>query len=267
MRLYLLKDECLEDLKIKVKNNSNKYLQNNMPWLDEYFSKESYRIPLNIEINAPKLIKPSEGKNNDLENSIALFESLRNLIPVLATEELFWSYLCHTTYYNYIQARWPLKKEGISSIKLRYFFEGGRARGVARNGLSRLWWASYMTYDRNRSDPYELTRLLLNNQDEFESIIDRSLTRNKNVLFALLIVLAETEHKREDFRALMRKLNRIGGVTVLSVLSIDELKHFISKCLNEVIEENKELSNNKLNEKVSLFEKIVTQLKGKRDSA
>lgn len=266
MRLYLLKDECLEDLKINVKKNSNKYLQCNNPWLDEYFGIERYQVPLNIEFNEPELIRSSDGKNHDLENSIALFESLKDLTQVLASEEMLWAYLCHTLYYNYIQERWHLKEEGIASIKIRYFFDGGRARGVARNGLSRLWWASYMTYDKSRADPYELTKLLLNNQDEFESIIDRSLTRSKNVLFALLTVLSEIEHKREDFRALMRKLNRIGGVTVLSVLNIDELKKIIAKCLIEAIEENRE-STNKINDKVSLLEKIVSQFKGSKNSA
>lgn len=270
MRLYILKSECLEDMKANIKKNMDRYLNDDSPWLNSYFGLEKYRTPLNMDYDAPELIIPSAKGNYDLQNSISLFESLKGLSPALATEELFWANLCHTDYYSYMKNRWPAKEEGYSTVQSRYFYDGGRARGTARNGLSRLWWASYMTYDSTLQDPYEYTKLILNNQDEFESIIDRSLTRSKNVLFALLSVLAENDHKREDFRALMRSLNRMGGVTLLSTLDFDETKKLIKAKLNEAIETNNKpvvSGHNNQKERVSILEKIITPFIGKKTSA
>ena len=59
--------------------------------------------------------------------------------------------------------------------------------------MARLWWIGRLTYDSSRSDPYELTRFLCQDQDYIESICGRNVFNNPIVgnatIAALLIIV------------------------------------------------------------------------------
>jgi hypothetical protein len=218
-----MREKDVNNLKINIRNNISHY-KDSKPWLDKYFGEASYSLLSNIQCKDIQL-KNSEGSTNfDLENTKILYSALKNLRIPQATDERLWSYLAHTIFWEYMVSRWKVKSGGdeqktVNFIKNRYFFDAP-ARGPVRNGLARLWWYGYITYDESLDDPFELTEVLYRSQQISLHIGDRSFTRNPAIRKSILQGLKSCKYKREPFDMLMIEINRIGGVTVLD--SVDK---------------------------------------------
>lgn len=179
----------------------------------------------------------NQKSKDDLPNAIRLYEKFSNLPLSLASDEKFWAFLTHTRFWGYMRQRWPLEEaEGnnIEFIKTRYFFNT-KNKTFYRNGLSRLWWYAYLTYDSTKEDPYYYTQLMLSNQEIANLLIETTnLARNQVALKAILEVIIKIDeleqnrdinrikNKREFIRGLIKYVNLIGGVTVWDILSESE---------------------------------------------
>lgn len=131
------------------------------------------------------------------------------------------------------------KNYGIEykAVKDRFFcdsFKGSRI-GLFRNGVSRLWWYGYLTYQEGRSNPFVLTELLLSNSDLCLSLVERIFSMNKNIMVGILSAIAEINDSMEyedvvmeEWRSLAKYLNRYGTVSMLDFLSVEEIQE-ISK--------------------------------------
>jgi len=174
---------------------------------------------------------------DDFENCKSLYENFKNLPLSLASEERFWSYLSHTVFWDYICQRWPIQEaEGDETefIKTRFFFNS-KGKTFYRNGLSRLWWYGYLTYDDTKADPYHYTKMMLTNQEIANLLIETTnLSRNKVALKATLEVITDflkleeseaiekIKNKRKFIRKLIKYTNLVGGVTIWDTLSEKE---------------------------------------------
>lgn len=169
----------------------------------------------------------------DLENSKRLFRALRSIPRSLATDQAFWAYLTHVTFWDYMRSRW---RDSVTrpTVRERYLFGDklGPHRALVRNGISRLWWYAYITYDSNREDPFELTEVLLRRISVAQAILERSWSSNPVIVRAVLSAMQRAE---EDFpgeiaaRKVLRDdlqgyINQVGGVTVLDALSSSSIE-------------------------------------------
>lgn len=124
--------------------------------------------------------------------------------------------MTHVQFPEYMGCRWNIvdnenEKKLKAVIKQRYFAIRG-AKGVIRNGIARLWWAGYWGYDESRDDPYELVDIILDRQEIYEHVSERSYNRNKNILFAALEAIKENGlYGRDPSRALFKKINSFGS--------------------------------------------------------
>jgi hypothetical protein len=144
-----------------------------------------------------------------------------------------------------MRKRWPVeqyKERRLSeNIQERYFFMADRPRALVRNGVARLWWYGYTTYDENRSDPFELTTVLLKNLDVTQSILERAFSRNRAVTHAVLAVLLDREKKgvpfydRNHVRELAKYLVQLGGVTIIDALTPSEVQEVVTRRINELL--------------------------------
>lgn len=104
-------------------------------------------------------------KRHGSEAAIELFKAYKNLTPLIASNESFWAYLCHTELKEFVQFDWPIEnaKNTQSYILDHYFF----GMNYTRNALASLWWSVYLSYDQEReaegADPYTLTRVFFKN--------------------------------------------------------------------------------------------------------
>jgi hypothetical protein len=193
---------------------------------------------------------PKQKGHYDLENSIRLHQALPNLTPVQARDPRLWAYLAHETFWEYMRNRWAVesrKKESdpITYIRTHYFVAKQDSRALSRHGIARLWWHGYLTFDQSRKNPYELTNVLLYQLDITQTILERSLGRNRTVRLAFLnflldhqaIFLRPGEKAKSAVRFLAKSLNLHGGACLLDAMGGDGLKRYFDQVLPRIEKE------------------------------
>ncbi|MBI3208721.1 MAG: hypothetical protein HYZ37_07450 [Candidatus Solibacter usitatus] len=116
-----------------------------------------------------------------------------------------------------------------------------RSRALLRNGMARLWWYGFCSYDENRSDPFELTGPLLKKLDVTQNLLENAFGRNNQITHAVLGVLLDREkdgnpfYVREKVRELAHYIVQIGGVTILDALDGSELRELVVGKIEQLI--------------------------------
>ncbi len=226
-RIKLLTSECCENL-LTFQNNDDLKVKYEHPNYDEthlvylkmqagYFIEDDLTLGVSVK--------------DDCQNSIEIFKQLRLLDKVQANDKRLWVSLTHSRFYNYVWQRWNfgLGEISESKIKDRYHFEGSGINARTGNAISRLWWTAKVTYDKERDDEFELTRVIWEKQDLWTGLMERSFSTYPNVVQGFLEFYKLNKQLKEDeIRFMQRGLNAIGGVKMLPLLSkqeiIDELR-------------------------------------------
>lgn len=203
--------------------NFSTYEEKNFEFDKNFVGNTGINIEMKDSLDASK---------TDIENSILLFSTLKNLTEVQASDERLWTYLSHVYFWEYMRERWPAEKaeEPINRIKNRYFLRNLSLRSITRNGLSRLWWYAYLTYRELDSDPYRYLRVLLKRQDLVVGITERALGANENIRFGLLEFLEEQQKissNENASRKLITDLSLAGGVKLLPCMEKNSIKELL----------------------------------------
>lgn len=226
-------DKLLNDIPKNVENYSS-----NEEWLPAYFGdSNSYYKTSSVEVSR---FSPSytSGKKNDaqksqedLTNTMLIYDAFHNLTPLQASNKYLWTYLCHAVpeYRAYIQDRWMQEKRS-NTIQSRFFVTTPGSL-LNDNALSRLWWYGYLTYDRHSSNHYALTEILFTNQTICTDVIDTfnrmNYDRMRGVLMAIKDfkeVLSSNEGITDYFRECKKYLNHYAAVTSLEFLDSEEIR-------------------------------------------
>jgi hypothetical protein len=242
----IIRQAQLTRLYENIENNSGRYVHEK-PWLAEYFDRDEWALPSTIDIAAEiTLVDPiSKTDQQDLANVRSLYTALHHISPVQAIDDRFWAYLTHVTFWTYMRKRWPAEQYSASrrykeNMQERYLFMPDRSRALLRNGIARLWWIGYSSFDSERSDPFELTAVLLKNLDVTQSITERAFSRNPIVTRGILTALSELElagrpfYVREKIRDLVKYLVQIGGVTIIDALSATEIRELVLRKIDQL---------------------------------
>ncbi len=244
MNICYVREAYLDQLRSNIRGNLPLY-EREEPWLSDFFGHDSWFLQSPITCGDIKLIEPKDARvHYDLENTKILYSALKHLKIPQAVDERLWAYLTHVTFWKYMRRRWPVEKiekkdNPANFVRDRYFFlQGNRDRALVRNGIARLWWYGYVSYDEERSDPFELTGVLLRKLDIALQLLERRFSRNRIITTAILSVLHQREidgkpfPSREKFRDLMRHINRLGGVTILDALDKDDIQRIVASRLD-----------------------------------
>ncbi|MEC0269717.1 DUF6339 family protein [Paenibacillus anseongense] len=245
MNLEYIDIEYLNDLKVNIQSNLE-YYKSDESWLDSYFEGQEWIRQTKIRAHEVDLQLPQTTTMHfDYENSKRLYTAFKGLTITQATDERLWVYLTHKTFWKYMRKRWSVesyieKGSAVDVIRERYFFMGNRDRALIRNGIARLWWYGYVSYDDTREDPFELTRMLLSKLDIAQSLLERTFSRNPLITKSILSVLVNLEKSngsfpdREQFRSLMMHMNQLGGVTILDSYERPELEALVTGKLEKI---------------------------------
>lgn len=261
MEIFL--QNALDSLQKDIDENYVKYQLPNS-WIKEYFKEKNisrYSFNANLDINDYQLVLG--GPENDFQNARILFEAFKGKInPVQASDLRLWAYLAHVDHWDYMVSRWKInaldqdyddveKKDSddrkrilynkaIDRIKSRYFFDHIGSKAFVRQGIARLYWSAYLTYDATNEDPYEYTKTLFKTQDIFTSITERSYARNRVIILAILKELKKRPQlSRDGIRRFLAKLNQAGAITVLDFLNSAQANQLCEKLMDEVYKELK----------------------------
>jgi hypothetical protein len=245
-KLIFLKQTSLDRLQANINANQHRYSESSS-WLSSYFSGSSWLQESNV-LQAPEFqlqVPTSKTELFDLENTRIVYDALRHLTPLQASDSRIWAYMTHVTQWEYMRKRWPIeqypgKQHLRENIQERYFFMPNRSRALIRNGMARLWWYGYCSYDESRKDPYELTTALLKTLDVSQSILERAFSLNTNVTKAVLSVLLEREkngqafYVRDKVRDLAKYMVQIGGVTIIDALEEPDLRDLVVEKIEQL---------------------------------
>lgn len=221
-----------------INSNGDNYLSD-----DFEYNKEAEIPNIEIKVKPSELILPEGSHLYNFENSKIIFESYPNLNPVQATDPRLWTYLTHITYWKYMKARrlieiQPLNRR-VDYILEHWFVQKSSAQALLRNGISLLWWVSYLTYDETRKDHYELTKEAFSMLDYTRDLLSGTQGRNRDFTHAILEYVIENKnlfdgYKESKVRFLMRKANRIAGYKVFPGLPKSEIKSIFDEYRHDI---------------------------------
>ena len=159
---------------------------------------------------------------------------MRFLSDSQASDERIWAAYTFSEYLDYMNYRWPATT--LLDLRNRYLFGYSIQRSLFRNGMARLWWIGRLTYDSSRSDPYELTRFLCQDQDYIESICGRNVFNNPIVGNATIAALFDAEKSgikitREIVRDVTKGVNLLGGTYILDSFDKTEVYDRVAKII------------------------------------
>jgi hypothetical protein len=234
MKLPYFSKTMVERLHEQAPVNTPKYGAN-PSWIEPFAGGKQYIFESTRVVDPPPTLVFGEDDNpkNDAENARRIYNWLATLPPAVSMEERLWGHLAHCVFPDYMAARWPVTAQNI--IHRRYLFEDKTFAALARNGISRLWWAGKLTHDKTRQNPFELTDVLFMRQDIQVSLLERAIGKCHNVRTAVLDFFRENSGwlAEEAFgyriQQMLKELNLLGGVAVLDGLSQVQLHAFLAK--------------------------------------
>jgi hypothetical protein len=237
MSLYIFKSQHLDNLRVNIPTNLEKYKSNTV-WAtlpdgaDSIKTNMEFRQPVTLHVPAPDSSVATRSEN-DFDNAVILHQSLPNLNRLQAQDHRLWVRFSHVELWEYMRRRWPI--EGYDNDKRkgrileRYFVSNSSSRALMRQGISRLWWGAFLTYDESRTDPYELTRVLFSKLDIAQTFLERSLGRAPKILHSVLQYILDNQDSldgntgRDKIRNCAKYLNQVGGITLLDCYNQPEV--------------------------------------------
>jgi len=240
MKLPFMTRESVDSLQSAVNGN-----------LDAYRSGETKRLvpdslarESRVEVHAaPSLIKADGSFESDATAARLIYQWLQKLDVTQASDGRLWTYLTHATFADYVYKRWWGRRQEESDkpedvVLDRWFFRGEGSATFFRNGIARLWWFAYLTYDSRRGNHFELTDVLLSLQDIQQAFLERSLGRCRPLLQVILQTIQKYD-KNPDFAASRGdkvkrwavEINKVGGAYILDVLPTDRCKFIVERQL------------------------------------
>ena len=234
-----------------IKNNIDFYASSDVELKDllpniPYYGESTISANLPSELDFKNDMNTDEKNKSDIVNTRFIYEALKTLSPLVATNGYLWSYLCHTKYKKYVIARWIKnpededKHEGtVKTIQKRFFCSSNKKDIMRMNAISRLWWAGYLTYDKNHGDPYHLTKILFTGQQICADILDTPFCGNKTIITGILLAIEQykgevTENINSELvRKCIKYFRRYAAVTNVDFLSETEIQNIIFKYLSE----------------------------------
>lgn len=233
MKLKFFSYDTVEILKTNILKNVSHYSDKTNEWIGSNQSGPSMFLESKIDIpDEINLLISDKPEKDDFQNIKILYSSLKNLTNCQASDERVWCALCHGLFWNYMRNRWPVDKcakDKKKYILKNYFFAHG-TRSLITNGLARLWWFGYITYQEGESDPYYLTEYICRdiNGKGFPLLGSNfSNNRKTTAIFLKTIKTFEESNKkmlsRTEFLEMVKLMNLLGGKQIIDSIPEDLL--------------------------------------------
>lgn len=179
-------------------------------WLDEVcpkpiFEKKKYTIK-NITL---KTNPEGDYGKVDFDNSIAIYEALKELPDYIRTDERFWVWFNFCI--GYRAAQQAIKLDKISAFSDHWLFTQGERRGLMFGVLSRCYYRVAMSIDETLDDPYELTKFVIEKPQRIRNLTWRSNSNEKHIVLGVLKAEKEAYDKYKKLGIDIESLKRIDG--------------------------------------------------------
>ncbi|MYL16166.1 hypothetical protein GLW36_05820 [Halorubrum terrestre] len=113
-----------------------------------------------------------------------------------ASEAGIWHWMATMWRPDFVRHRWPYSASERTYSSMREKFLGG-GTDIYSNAFGRLWWMAELSYDEERSDPYELTRRVVRFQMLANRLFDPQFARYRPAVIAFGEVILEESEAEE----------------------------------------------------------------------
>lgn len=251
INIQFMTDEALETLKSNslTANNYLKVEKNNSDWLKEIYSGNLYQ-PMKQKINDFQL-KISFNNNYeevDFDNSIILYESLKELPLYILTDERFWAWINFEKGYKAAIQAMPIKSN--STFSDHWLFTQGSRRGIFFGVLSRCYFRVALTIDERLEDKYELTRFVIENPERFRNLTWRSSSSEKHIVLGVIKAEKDISDKYGNkvknsiYKEIAKEISLYASVRLIDVVTEEDIYNFVyDKMEQMIIQQENNFSN------------------------
>lgn len=225
MKLTIIEEDCLLDLKSNLDKLYTKFALPDVEWVTEYFGHSPF-VETKYDVKDFSLDMSQDKPHlTEFENVQRVYNRLSFLSNSQASEERLWVALCMNHFLKYTQYRWSIQEKcTFERVRDHFFFGQSARRSLIRNAIARLWWIGRLTYDPLRKDPYELTRFVCENSDFIFHIFERNTSNNHLITKAFISALLAAREEgciinTNTVGELSKYLNLLGGTYILDCLS------------------------------------------------
>lgn len=217
IRLRLFKSNYAAQLKSNIQSGITAPYES-----DEFSIDATQTLPMNLEIYENICNDLYADSAHEYEDAITIYEALKDLPEVMASDPIFWESVSHSVFHAFLQKRWG-KGDFKASVYNHWFV----TRGLMRHGIANLWWAVRLTVDlSNTADPYRLTKVIFWNYSARTTFFGPSIFfRVVNARTGILSYLADHEELKNGIENIGRYIamhyNRMGAVKQLAALPVE----------------------------------------------
>ena len=238
--LYKNSEEVANYL-MKEKDNSNwlKLIYNG-----QIFEEKKYKI------NDIKLLTDEKYENVDFENSIMIYEALKDLPRYILTDERFWCWFNFTI--GYQAALQAMKINSKTTFEDHWLFKQGQRRGIFFNVLARCYFRVALSIDeKNVEDKYYLTRFVIENPERFRTLSWRANSSQKNIVLGALKAEKDIVEKYKNiididkikyndgkgtiYSEVTKQISLYGSVRLIDAASEEDIYNFVYNKLEEMV--------------------------------
>lgn len=244
IHIKFMNDEAIETLRSNIPLVTTKLKQNSTSslWLTEVVGDDIY-VTKKYEVDDFELKVPNDEKDReiDFENSIIIYERLKDLPLYILTDERFWCWMNFDKGYQVALKYMPVEK-GKAIFKDHWLFTQGKRRGLFFGVLSRCYFRVALTVDETLADPYEYTRFVIEKPERFRNLSWRAFSSEKKIVLGTLKaekrVLNEfqIEERTEYFTELAKEISKLGSVMLLDVMEEKDIEDYVYKKYRKMIE-------------------------------
>ena len=173
----------------------------------------------------PSQLAPTNRPEDEIENSLLVFDSLNGMTPSLAREERIWVRLCHLDCLEYSRARW-IKPSSAERDVTNHFFASRLTEARDDNAIGRLWWNAYLANLIDPISPRRVLELILKRANIRQNFVDRANASFRLPLAQALVRLLENEEWLSSHFMLV--LDKNAGGRVFEALSDSQIDTFLS---------------------------------------
>ena len=241
-----MSDNAIETLR----TNSNKvteFLKNNPgsnEWLSNVYSGELF---VDKKYKIPEFTLETNYKDNyyetDYNNSIRLYESLKELPRYILTDERFWAWINFTIGYEASLQAMPIKSS--STFGDHWLFNAGKRRGLFFGVMSRCFFRVELTVDETLNDKYELTKFVIENPERFRNLTWRSNSSQKHLVLGVLKAEKAiyekygNKVKNSIYSDVAKYISLFGSVRLIDAVSEQDIYEVVYNYMeNKIKEEN-----------------------------
>lgn len=186
-----------------------------------------------------ELIYVKGSVDEDLKNSIIVYEALEGMTPAIAMDERVWVRLTHIECLDYSRKRWLRieDQEKLEGDITKHMFASGRDKIRDDNAISRLWWNAHIAKMIEPSDPKSALEMMLLTSDYRMAFVERPLTSARLPLARAIVRSLRNNswiaERKDNFLRFMIELNRDAGGILFEALSEADADKMIESCIGK----------------------------------